>query len=581
MWGRLSRSAALRRWMLRRKIHFSTSKHRSIQSIIGTLGAVGIGTSLYLSNSINDIAAAECRSDFAKNPIVVVGPKIKTIAALSELKREASFQYVILGSGTAAWSVVKTISKNEPEADVLVVSLDATPETGDYQINNPNIDDAYTEWRRHVTATVPEHYGEISPRTKIVVLTGHGDYFVDTGSKQILFSEGSDVKYGKLCIASTGKPRNFQIHDKSKKAELGGEDLEAHLNILDDKAAFQRLEHQLQLVDPSTNSPLHSSVAVVGGGFLGTEIALAALTHGRKIIQVYPEECVLSKYVPSYLSMHLLTLLRKAGVVNLANTLVHDVALERRRSIDMGDGYRHNRVKINFYGDINPLLANYVTLASTYIVPDIRSLRNSYFEIDKGTGGVQVNRYLEVDDDIFAVGNSASYFDMSLGRRRVNTYDHAVKSGQTVGQNMTNKSNKLAPYSFQPGFRSRLTKVGVDACGIGIIDANLKTVGVWCNNIHEVSESTSALNKGIVYYIKQEEDGPEEIVGCLLWNNPDKVDEARTILSSRKTRSFVKLLDLKEKISLGDPSLLNIMVEKKTVPKISELKKKFKADKRR
>jgi len=578
MWGRLSKSVALRRWVLRRKIHFSTPKNPSIQSIIGTLGVVGVSTSLYLT--MQSQSPVSCRSDVVKNPIVMVGPKIKTISAVSELKREASFQYVVLGSGSAAWSVVKTISKNEPEADILLVTLDASPEIVDSDIQNPTLASSYTEWRRHVTATVPEHYGEISPRTKLIVLNGHSDYFVDTSCNQILFSEGSDVTYGKLCIASTGKPRNFEVQDKSKKAELGGEDLETHLNILDDKAAFNRLESELQLIDPSTNMPLHSSVAVIGGGFLGTEIALASLAHGRKIVQVYPEECVLSKYVPSYLSMHLLTLLRNVGVVNLSNTLVHDVALERRRSIDMGDGLRHNRVKINFYGDINPLLANYVTLASTYIVPDIKSLRNSYFEIDKETGGVQVNRYLEVDDGIFAVGNSASYFDMSLGRRRVNTYDHAIKSGEVVGQNITDNSGKLTPYHYQPGFRSRLTKIGVDACGVGIIDANLKTVGVWSSKVDEISESTSALNQGIIYYIKEEEDGPEEIVGCLLWNNADKVDEARNMLSTRKNRCFEKTLDLKSKISLGDPNLLNIMVERKTVPKVSELKKKFKLGKK-
>ncbi len=79
---------------------------------------------------------------------------------------------------------------------------------------------------------------------------------------------------------------------------------------------------------------------------------------------------------------------------------------------------------------------DYVVLASTHIVPDISIARHSGIEIDKFTGGVVVNSQLEAVDGLYAAGGSSSFFDRSLGRRRIDRYDHAINSGLTAGHNM-------------------------------------------------------------------------------------------------------------------------------------------------
>lgn len=568
--GRTFSRLPLRRAFTPNRIH--ALKHRNILSLVGIAG-IGAGLCLAVGNLQTH---ANCAGGEKTN----TGPKIKIIQHVSDLAQEPSWKYVVLGCGTAAWATVRAISKNEPTADILMVSPhQEVPETKDIKIRNENFSTSYTEWRRHVTASIPTHYGgKISLLTKLVVLTGQPEYHVDPDFKEVLLADGSVIKYGKLCIASTGKPRNFHVLPKTKKSELGGEVVETRLNVLEDIAAFERLQEELDLKDPITGLPIHKDVAVVGGGFLGTEIALGSLGPDRNVTQIYAEKCLLDRYVPSYLAMHVRSQLGRAGVKFFPDTVVEDVALERRRSIDMGHGVRVNRVKVNRMGT-GPVLAHYVTLASTHIVPDIRNADHSGFEIDEKTGGIKVNRNLEIIDGIFVAGNACSWFDVSLGRRRVNQYDHAKRTGEIVGYNMSSKNGNKLSYKYQPGFRSEMSKIGVSVNGIGIIDSNLKTVGIWCSNVDIVDSNTSALDKGIVYYIQEGQTTDDDlIVGCLLWNATDQVNAARTLLSAKDTRRFHGLLSLKTKINLGPTDSLNIMIEKKNVLSVSDIIKKKKEE---
>jgi programmed cell death 8 (apoptosis-inducing factor) len=72
-------------------------------------------------------------------------------------------------------------------------------------------------------------------------------------------------------------------------------------------------------------------------------------------------------------------------------------------------------------------------------------------------------------------GDCCSFYDIKLGRRRVEHHDHATVSGRLAGENMTGAAK---PYHHQSMFWSDLgPEVGYEA--IGIIDSSLPTVGVF------------------------------------------------------------------------------------------------------
>jgi programmed cell death 8 (apoptosis-inducing factor) len=81
-------------------------------------------------------------------------------------------------------------------------------------------------------------------------------------------------------------------------------------------------------------------------------------------------------------------------------------------------------------------------------------------ELDKENKGIVVNAELQVLSDIYAAGDVASFYDMSLGEhRRVEHWDHAEHSGLIAAQNMLGKKEK---YYYQPFFWSDIGPIGFE-----------------------------------------------------------------------------------------------------------------------
>lgn len=60
----------------------------------------------------------------------------------------------------------------------------------------------------------------------------------------------------------------------------------------------------------------------------------------------------------------------------------------------------------------------------------------SHLETHPELGGLLVNAELQARSDVYAAGDVACFYDVVLGRRRVEHHDHAVVSGRLAGENM-------------------------------------------------------------------------------------------------------------------------------------------------
>ncbi len=65
-------------------------------------------------------------------------------------------------------------------------------------------------------------------------------------------------------------------------------------------------------------------------------------------------------------------------------------------------------------------------------------------------GGYLVNAELQARNSIWVAGDAACFYDIKLGRRRVEHHDHAVVSGRLAGENMSGSAAK--PYLHQSMF---------------------------------------------------------------------------------------------------------------------------------
>lgn len=69
--------------------------------------------------------------------------------------------------------------------------------------------------------------------------------------------------------------------------------------------------------------------------------------------------------------------------------------------------------------------------------PNTALADSSGLEVDQHIGGFAVNSELEASRrNIYVAGDAASFYDVKLGRRRVEHHDHAIVSGRLAGENM-------------------------------------------------------------------------------------------------------------------------------------------------
>jgi NADPH-dependent 2,4-dienoyl-CoA reductase/sulfur reductase-like enzyme len=126
-------------------------------------------------------------------------------------------------------------------------------------------------------------------------------------------------------------------------------------------------------------------------------------------------------------------------------------------------------------------------------------------------GGIVVDDHLRTSaEGVWAAGDVASYVDPRLGRRRVEHEDNALTMGQAAGRAMAGGDEA---YDHTPMFYSDLFDLGYEA--VGRMDASLETV--------ERPQDDGT----VVYYLDD-----DRVVGVLLWNVWDAVDDALEVLAS-------------------------------------------------
>lgn len=69
-------------------------------------------------------------------------------------------------------------------------------------------------------------------------------------------------------------------------------------------------------------------------------------------------------------------------------------------------------------------------------------------EVNEKYGGFNVNSELEAGSNVWVAGDAACFYDVKLGRRRVEHHDHAVVSGRLAGENMTGAGKRLLHQSM-------------------------------------------------------------------------------------------------------------------------------------
>jgi len=372
------------------------------------------------------------------------------------------YKYLIVGGGMTADAAARGIREVDAAGSVGLIGAEPHP-----PYNRPPLSKALWKgaalesiWRGTEAASVQMHLGR-----RAVAL--------DLAAKKVTDDRGEERGFDKLLLATGGTPRRMPSTS----------DRVLYFRTLDD---YQRLRG---LVGPGRR------FAVVGGGFIGTEIAAALALNGQTVVLVFPEQTLGARPFPAELSAFLTGYYREKGVELMAGETV--VAVE-----DQGPGLV---VKTRSGKQV----AVDGVVAGLGIRPNDELARAAGLEVDDG---VVVDEHLRTrHPDVYAAGDVARFPSPALGERlRVEHEDAANTTGRLAGRAM---AGAPSAYRELPFFYSDLFDLGYEA--VGILDARLETVADWKEPFRE----------GVVYYLR---DG--RVRGVLLWNTWGQVDAARRLI---------------------------------------------------
>lgn len=380
----------------------------------------------------------------------------------------AHYNYLIIGGGMTAASAIDGIRETNGNSAIGVITAETHK-----PYDRPPLSKALWSGKKTLKEIMrPATHGNVTYHL------GRVAQKLDLSGKKVHDDHGDTYTFDKLLLATGGTTRRLPF---------GGDDVIYFRTLAD----YQRL-HEL--------ATRHETFAVIGGGFIGSEVAAALAMNGRKVSLITPENGICARLFPANAVAFFNDYYRQKGVEVVTGESV--VGLEGA-GVNLTLVTKNNR-RINANG----------VVAGIGIVPNVELAVAAGLKVDNG---IVVDQSLRTSHpDVFAGGDVANYFDQALGaRRRVEHEDLANTMGKAAGQAMAGAN---VNFTHTPFFYSDLFEIGYEA--VGELDSRLQVIADWKERFHT----------GVLYYLDN-----QRVRGVLLWNVWGKVDEARALIAASET----------------------------------------------
>ena len=278
-------------------------------------------------------------------------------------------KYLIVGGGMTGDAAVKGIRQHDADGEVTLVGEEAQAPYA-----RPPLSKGL--WKGKDEASIgrgtEEHGVDLKLGRKIVSL--------DLDAKQATDDAGETYDYDRLLLATGGAPRQFP----------GAPEGVIYFRTLDD---YRRLR------DAAADG---RHAVVIGGGFIGSELAAALASTGAKVTMLFPEPAIGSRLFPAPLAEFLNDYYREQGVEVLPGETVESVSQNGAFTVTTASGK-------TIEGD--------VVVAGLGIEPRTELALDAGIPVDNG---IPVDDHGRVGgrDDVFAAGDVARFPASVLGTER-------------------------------------------------------------------------------------------------------------------------------------------------------------------
>jgi 3-phenylpropionate/trans-cinnamate dioxygenase ferredoxin reductase component len=270
-----------------------------------------------------------------------------------------------------------------------------------------------------------ERYTEVGIR----LLTGVSAKSLDAEAKRVVLSDGSVLSYDKLLLATGASPRAFP----------GAPAVSARIRAL-------RTHHDAVSLRDVMKPGRH--IAIIGGGFIGLEVAATAIKLGARVTLVEGLERVLKRGVPEEIALALSERHRGEGIDLRCGAAIEAV----------GEETGHAFIKI-----AGERLETDLILVGIGAQPNVELAQAAGLAIENG---IAVDAHLQTSSpDSYAAGDCCSFpLEIYGGKRvRLESWRNAQEQGNLAAANMmgANEAVSAVPWFWSDQYDLTLQIVGL------------------------------------------------------------------------------------------------------------------------
>jgi 3-phenylpropionate/trans-cinnamate dioxygenase ferredoxin reductase component len=323
----------------------------------------------------------------------------------------AGTRVVVVGTGQAGFQVAASLRQADFEGEITLVGDEPAPP---YQ--RPPLSKAYLAGKVDVDKV------HLRPATfyeskSIALVQGDRAVQIDRPARRVELASGRALPYDHLVLATGSRPRTLSVPG----ADLGG------VFVLRTLADAGDLRERLDA---------GPRVVVIGGGFIGLELAAVARGKGADVTVVEALDRTMARVVSPAMSDHFAGLHEEAGARILHGTTVaalHGDDAGHVAEVELGDGRR---------------LETDLAVVAIGIVPNVELAEAAGLVVQDG---IVVDEHLRTEDPaIWAAGDCVAFPSIHAGRRvRLESVQNATDHGRAVAASIAGAPE---PYTATPWF---------------------------------------------------------------------------------------------------------------------------------